>query len=155
MEDKGDLNIVEIKGMPEQQVLDDIFGLYMEVIDRPGKDYFYERIGKYPELYTLLAYKGEQLAGFKMGYCIEPGIFYSWLGGVKAPFRRQGIARRMMTVQHNFLKNENYAIIRTKTKNIYRNMLVLNILSGFDIIDSYTDKFGDPKIVMEKNQGRL
>ncbi|GMB08267.1 hypothetical protein B1no1_09770 [Thermolongibacillus altinsuensis] len=40
--------------------------------------------------------------------------------------------------------------VRTKTKNKWRNMLILNIKHGFDVIGTYTDEKGEPKIILEK-----
>lgn len=40
--------------------------------------------------------------------------------------------------------------VQTKTKNKWRDMLILNIKNGFDIIGTYTDDSGEPKIILEK-----
>ncbi|MBO1582269.1 MULTISPECIES: hypothetical protein [Bacillus] len=56
-----------------------------------------------------------------------------------------------MEQQHQFLREKGYRIIQTKTKNKWRNMLILNIKSGFDIIGTYTDEKGEPKIILQKN----
>ncbi|WNS77324.1 hypothetical protein RRV45_10165 [Bacillus sp. DTU_2020_1000418_1_SI_GHA_SEK_038] len=42
-------------------------------------------------------------------------------------------------------------VVQTKTMNKWRNMLVLNIKNGFDVIDTYTDEKGIHKIILEKN----
>jgi hypothetical protein len=56
-----------------------------------------------------------------------------------------------MKKQHQYLRDNSYYVVQTKTMNKWRNMLILNIKSGFDIIDTYTDKKGQLKIVLEKN----
>lgn len=56
-----------------------------------------------------------------------------------------------MEKQHQYLRDNGYNVVQTKTMNKWRNMLILNIKSGFDIIDTYTDEKGQFKIVLEKN----
>ncbi|WP_369792731.1 hypothetical protein [Virgibacillus sp. SK37] len=55
-----------------------------------------------------------------------------------------------MDQQHLYLIEKGYEIVQTKTKNKWRGMLLLNIKSGFDVIGTYTDKVGEPKIILEK-----
>jgi GNAT superfamily N-acetyltransferase len=60
-------------------------------------------------------------------------IFFSYLGGVRAEFRGQGVASRLMAEQHRIAREWGYSIVRTHTHNEFRAMLLLNIKSGFDI----------------------
>lgn len=102
-------------------------------------------------LLVLVAIIDEQVAGFKMGYKVEDGIFYSWLGGVSPNFQQCGVAKTLMEKQHELLKEQGYRTVRTFSRNERRAMLLLNIKSGFDIIDTFTDKKGVHKIRLEKN----
>ncbi|MDZ5606438.1 GNAT family N-acetyltransferase [Bacillus pseudomycoides] len=79
------------------------------------------------------------------------GEFYSWLGRGDENYRNQRIGFNLMEQQHQLLREKGYRIIQTKTKNKWRNMLILNIKSGFDIIGTYTDEKGEPKIILQKN----
>jgi hypothetical protein len=56
-----------------------------------------------------------------------------------------------MEQQHQYLKENGYHIVQTKTMNKWRSMLILNIKSGFDIIETYTNDKGVHKIILEKN----
>jgi len=58
-------------------------------------------------------------------------------GGVVPRWRRRGIATTLMVRQHELAKNAGYSYIRTHTKNKYREMLLLNIRSGFQITGVY------------------
>lgn len=55
-----------------------------------------------------------------------------------------------MEKQHQYLKETGYKVVQTKTMNRWRNMLILNIKNGFDVIDTYTDDKGLHKIRLEK-----
>jgi len=61
-----------------------------------------------------------------------------------------GVASELMEKQHNYLIEKGYTIVQTKTMNKWRSMLILNIKSGFDVIDTYTDENGRHKIILEK-----
>ncbi|WP_419158770.1 GNAT family N-acetyltransferase [Rossellomorea sp. BNER] len=97
-----------------------------------------------------LAIDSEKVIGFKVGYDRKLGHFYSWLGGVHPSYRGQGIASVLMTQQHEWCINHGYKTIQTKTKNIWKSMLILNLKSGFNVIGTYTDDKGEPKIILEK-----
>jgi GNAT superfamily N-acetyltransferase len=89
------------------------------------------------------------VVGCKIGYRRKPGHFYSWLGGVVPDFRRQGVGSRLMELQHQWCREHGYRTIRTHTKNKWKPMLILNLRHGFDIIGSWTDEVGEPKIILE------
>ncbi|WP_233569514.1 GNAT family N-acetyltransferase [Planomicrobium sp. Y74] len=108
------------------------------------------RMDEKPKLHIDLALDGDRVIGYKVGYALNREQFYSWLGGVDESYRHQGIARGLMERQHEYARQESYNAIRTHTKNKWRNMLLLNIQSGFDIIGTYTDDTGEPKIILEK-----
>lgn len=55
-----------------------------------------------------------------------------------------------MEKQHQYLKENFYKVVQTKTMNRWRNMLLLNIKNGFDIDETYTDDNGLHKIILEK-----
>jgi len=104
-----------------------------------------------PGLMLLLAWEGDDLLGFKMGYRRSDAHFYSWLGGVHPGARGQGVARRLMTAQHDWLASQGYTHVTTETYNRYREMLLLNITSGFDIVGTLTTLKGETKIVLRRD----
>ncbi|WP_323744667.1 GNAT family N-acetyltransferase [Thermaerobacillus caldiproteolyticus] len=109
-----------------------------------------EKMRKVENLLVLLALDGEKVIGFKMGYEQEKGEFYSWIGGVDSAYRQIGIGSTLMKMQHDWLKERGYQVVTTKTKNKWRHMLILNLRHGFDIIGTYTDEKGEPKIILKK-----
>lgn len=98
----------------------------------------------------MLAFDKEKVVGYKIGYEERKERFYSWLGGVYPEYRGKGIATRLLRMQHEWCKEQGYAVVRTQTKNRWREMLLLNIREGFDVVGTYTDDRGEPKIILEK-----
>lgn len=91
-----------------------------------------------------------KLIGFKLGYEKSPELFYSWLGAVMPEYRRKGIARKLISIQHTWCKDKAYRCIQTKTTNKWKSMLILNIQSGYDVKAILKkDNQGD-KILLEK-----
>lgn len=98
----------------------------------------------------LVASDDDRVVGYKIGYQDRKRRFYSWLGGVDSAFRGRGIASELMRRQHVWCKSQGYTVIRTQTKNKWRDMLILNIRHDFDVVGTYTDERGEPKIILEK-----
>lgn len=97
----------------------------------------------------VVAHAQGRVVGFKLGYCERPGVFYSWLGAVDAEFEGQGIGRRLMELQHAWLEERGYRLVRTATRNRFKRMLILNLLNGFDLV-GVRNKDGDAHLQLEK-----
>lgn len=134
--------------MPESDVLDGIIELHKFIFGT--SDDLINKMASKPQLLVVTAMTGTKVIGYKIGYDLNNNKFYSWLGGVDANYRKHGIASGLMEKQHQYLKENGYSVVQTKTMNKWRNMLVLNIKNGFDVIDTYTDEKGLHKIVLEK-----
>jgi len=91
------------------------------------------------QVVCLIANCNGRSCGFKVGYEMSDRLFYSWIGGVIPEYRRLGIARKMMDKQHALVFNLGYEVVRTHTENKYREMLLLNIRSGFDVVGVIND----------------
>jgi ribosomal protein S18 acetylase RimI-like enzyme len=92
-----------------------------------------------------------EVCGYKVGYQLSAEVYCSFVGGVHAAHRGQGIASRLMAEQHRFARQRGYRIVRTHTRSEYRSMLLLNIKSGFDVT-GVNHKSGDAhlSIILEK-----
>lgn len=134
--------------MPDNDVLNGIIELH-EVIFGNSDDLISKMKNK-PKLLVVTSMNGMKVIGYKIGYELDNNRFYSWLGGVDPNFRKHGIASVLMQKQHQYLKEKGYSVVQTKTMNKWRNMLVLNIKNGFDVIDTYIDENGLHKIIHEK-----
>ena len=83
----------------------------------------------------LVAFVEDRPVGFKMGYALDQLTFYSWMGGVLPEFRRLGIAARLAANQEQWAGQNGYRIIKLKTRNIHKRMLIFALKSGFLIED--------------------
>lgn len=95
-------------------------------------DRFRARLEGRPYL-ALLAYQGERLAGYKIGYAESEKQFYSWVGGVHPDFRGLGLAREMLRHQENWCRRQGYQRISVKSENRFRGMLIFLLKEGYDI----------------------
>lgn len=135
--------------IPEAYILDGILKLHQAIFG--SSDNLLHKMSSKSQLLVIAALEGEEVIGYKIGYPIDKEIFYSWLGGVNSDYRKQGIASELMNKQHHYLIANGFNLVQTKTMNKWRSMLILNIKSGFDVIETYTDKQGLYKIVLEKH----
>ncbi|MEZ0541921.1 GNAT family N-acetyltransferase [Fibrella arboris] len=113
----------------------------------------------YPGFQLIVALAEDQVAGCKIGYTWQPDgkpttTFYSWLGGVDPIYRGKGIAGELMRLQHEACRaaggiHPGYVIIRTHTYNQWRDMLILNLRHGFQIVGTQPGKHG-LTIMLEK-----
>lgn len=90
------------------------------------------------------------VVGFKLGYEMEDGVFYSWLGGVHPQYQKRGIASALMEAQHDWCKEQGYEKVRTYSRNERKAMLLLNLKHSFDVVSTFFDDKGRHKIVLEK-----
>ncbi|WP_440497389.1 GNAT family N-acetyltransferase [Solibacillus silvestris] len=102
-------------------------------------------------LLAVVAVEDGVVAGFKLGYEQQDGVFYSWLGGVHPQFQQQGIAAKCMAAQHEWCKKKGYLRVRTYGRNNRKAMLIVNLKAGFDIVSTFIDEKGRHKIIFEKS----
>ncbi|MFD2630231.1 GNAT family N-acetyltransferase [Oceanobacillus kapialis] len=136
------------KSFPKGEILEGIIALHKTIFG--PSDNLLDKMARKPPLLIVTAMDDERVVGYKIGYELNESKFYSWLGGVDPAYRNLGIASSLMKEQHQYLEENGYKIVQTKTMNRWRGMLVLNIKNGFDVIETYTDDKGRHKIVLEK-----
>lgn len=143
------MDFVNIEGFPDSEVLKQILMLH-ETIFKDSHTLVSKAQSK-PEILFTIGLEKEEVVGYKIGYELNSDCYYSWLGGVNENHRNKGIASKLMNQQHLYLKEKGYKSVQTKTKNNWRNMLILNIRNGFDVIGTYTDNSDELKIILEKS----
>ncbi|XKE82290.1 GNAT family N-acetyltransferase [Oceanobacillus kapialis] len=142
------MDYIIFKSLPKDNVLEGIIALHKTIFG--SSDNLLDKMASKPPLLIVIAMDDESVIGYKIGYELDENKFYSWLGGVNPKYRNRGIASSLMKEQHQYLEENEYKIVQTKTMNRWRGMLVLNIKNGFDVIETYTDDKGRHKIVLEK-----
>ncbi|WP_231689631.1 GNAT family N-acetyltransferase [Bacillus sp. FJAT-27245] len=145
----NNITYITTDNIPNPTIMEAIQRLHNSIFG--GNDDLLAKMHNKPKLLFNFALDGQKLVGYKIGYELSQTHFYSWLGGVAPEYRNHGIAASLMNQQHNYLKQHGYTYVQTKTMNKWRSMLLLNIKNGFDIIETYTDKNGKHKIILEKN----
>lgn len=136
------VSYVEIEGMPDEAAFDDLGQLSFLMFPPPGQDNpSHERHAESfriglrgrPWIYSVLAYDGAQLVGFKIGRSEDPREFESWRGGILDTHRRQGIARELARRQEAWCRSKKFRVIATQTDPDNVAMLTLNLNQGFII----------------------
>ena len=136
----------------DETLLENLAALERAIFPEPlSKEQLAQELRSRHNLCVLVAWCGKEPAGYKIGYELSGDVFYSFSGGVVPEYRRQGIARALMSEQHRIARALDYAMVRTHTKNKYRDMLLLNIRSGFDVT-GVNHKSGEKfhSIILEK-----
>ena len=105
------------------------------VFDEPGFDVSW-RLSAMPVASVALARSGAALVGFKAGYAMTETKYYSWLGGVHPDARGQGIARRLMRLQHAWVRERGCALVETAASEENAAMTRLNLQEGFTVCGS-------------------
>ena len=139
-----------IKGILPSFTLKQLLHAYETLFDDAQPGFFIQRIEEKENVLSILCFKNDSLVGFKVGYQYDDQTFYSWVGGVLPSYRKQGIAQRLMELQHQSAAKSGYQKVRTKSMNRFKPMLILNLKNGFDIVQMYTNESGQTKIVFEK-----
>ncbi len=149
--EKAKIKYSILHGIPTDQDYDELVTLYLELFDDADSDFFLQRIKRHPDLMTICAKSNSALIGFKMGYGILDETFYSWVGGVKTGFRKQGIAHHLAELQEDWVRENGFKTLKTKSMNRFKPMMMLNLKRGFDITKIYTNELGQTKVVFKKS----
>ncbi|MGN7387013.1 GNAT family N-acetyltransferase [Sporosarcina sp. SAFN-015] len=136
-------------GMPDEETLKGIIQVHNQIF--ANGDELLEKVASKPSVLFVVALVKDEVVGYKIGYSLSEDRYYSWYGAVNEEYRGRGIASKLMELQHRLVKEAGYAIIETKTRNKWRNMLILNIQHGFDIFETFYDDEGIHRIVLQKN----
>lgn len=119
-----------------QSLVDELHQISDEVFGDVDRDELRWRLSAMPDPCVHVARDG-QLVGFKIGYAVAKARYHSWLGAVRVPWRRQGIALGLMERQHEWLRTQGYTCVETATVPVNTPMLGLNLRVGFRVIGSY------------------
>ena len=133
----------------------ELLNLYNQLFEDADLEFFKTRFTTQANICSVLAFKKTQLIGFKIGYPVENNTFYSWIGGVNSEFRNIGIGKQLATLQENYAIQKGFSVLKTKSMNRFKPMMILNLKNGFSITKVYTNTKGQTKIVFEKQLKQL
>lgn len=134
--------------LPDPEIVNGLLRLHENIFGDADK--LMEKMKAKPKVFIHIALAQSEVVGYKIGYELTQQKYYSWLGGVHEAYRGRQIASNLMKKQHTYLTKRGYQVVQTKTRNKWRNMLILNIQNGFDIVETFFDEEGIHKIVLEK-----
>ncbi|MEE4361608.1 MAG: GNAT family N-acetyltransferase [Pseudomonadales bacterium] len=102
--------------------------------DRYGRDVYLRRLAE-PGSRVLIASVGDEPVGFKAGYDrYRDGSWYSWMGGVVAPWRGRGIAQALLDAQERWVRDQGYRVIYVKTRNRHKRMISFLAANDYDVL---------------------
>lgn len=107
------------------------------------------RLENMPDVTVFAATKETHLVGFKAGYATAEDRYYSWLGGVDPDFRGLGIAKELMTRQHQWLSGSRFRLLETHVEQDNERMIQLNLDGGLNVVGLFL-KDGKPYFMMQK-----
>lgn len=136
----------------DESLLPDVLQLYNEVL-RPRIDMAFLRRrfrGRYNVL-VLMALVDKRPAGFKIGFELKPGMFYSWVAAVLPEYRRQGLARQLFEAQLAWCREHGYDFIRMEASHNNRVALHYCLEMGFNIVGIRWDStYADQMVLFER-----
>jgi len=127
----------------------ELAALCLRVFDDFDASYLTDRLPHVAKPLLVAALSGQEWTGFKFGYARGNG-FYSWLGGIIPEARRQGLAGKLMDLQHSEIKSRGYQTVSTRTRATNTAMIVLNLRSGFEVTGFEIDAQGHPVVTQTK-----
>lgn len=107
------------------------------------------RLKNMPDVTVFAAYSEDDLIAYKGGYATAHDRYYSWLGGVDEPHRKQGIATSLMKEQHQWLKTSRFKSLENHVAQNNANMVQLNQKYDFSITGLFL-KNEKPYFIMSK-----
>lgn len=137
------------------EILKSLVELEKRVFEKPiSEEQLRTRLESSRGVLGILAMVDGKACGYKVGFERSADTFYSWIGGVDPDYRQRGIASSLMQEQHKLLAERRYRYVRTRTKNAYREMMILNLKHGFEITGVHHKlKESRLAIIMEKRLG--
>lgn len=145
-----EISFSEYTNITDSLIEEQIAPLIKSIFGEWDPQWFYSTFKTHQKYHLIIASIDNINLGFKLGYETSQNDFYSWLGGVVKTHQGLGAASAMMKKQHQWCTQAGYKRIQTKTQNRFREMLILNIKHGFEIIGTHLSHESGMKIILEK-----
>ncbi len=146
---KVPLTIQEFQTVSEREI--QTIGLLMQgAFGEWDPSWFLNKFKSQSRNFLLIAIVDEKPVAFKLGFELSSSEFYSWLGGVLPDYRGLGIAQDLMKRQHEWCLKKDYQVVKTKSQNRFKEMILLNLRCGFEICGFENSGPEGPKILFSK-----
>jgi GNAT superfamily N-acetyltransferase len=130
---EGHQNFVIREASPSE-----LLWVHERIPEFPGKaslEFYTDRL-KHRLFLALVAEREGELLGFKVGYQSDTAdVFYSWMGGVRPEFRKQGIADALAAYQEDWAKAQGFRSIYFKTRNRFPAMISFGLKRRFKVME--------------------
>lgn len=143
------MHIAEVKQPASTEQVEQIATAFTSAFGHAPSKEFEGRLNEKQKLMVLTA-GIDTVDGFKIGYERYRGVFFSWLGGVRAECRRQGIAKALLEHQHRRCLELGYSEIQTETFGDGNAMLLLNLQNGFEVYGTHLGDDGRLRVLLRK-----
>ena len=134
-----------------------IEGFPSEYLDELGtlltgfkRDNFTSQFEYRKKVLCCFAWNEYQLVGCKIGFQDRPGYFLSATGEVHPDYRKQGIATKLLQMQHRWCIENEFWFINTYTGGSNTPMLILNLKAGFEICGFQVDRHEIYNVTFQK-----
>ncbi|MFB6248178.1 MAG: GNAT family N-acetyltransferase [Salinibacter sp.] len=103
---------------------------------------------EHDDLLMLVAWSQETAVGFKVGYQRDKNTFYSAKGGVRASYRRRGVARALLYAMLDVATAHGYDRFAYDTfPNKHPGMTVMGLDEGFRVVRAgYSPRYQDYRL---------
>lgn len=130
-----------------------ITDLYNEIFRPPHDIEFFRRRlrGRYNAL-LMVAQIDKRPVAFSMGFELKPTVYFAWLTGVMADFRRNGIAAQLHEAQMGWAVEHGYHYIRMECHNSHRPILSMAINMDFNIVGMRWDPDRTENLIIFEKQ---
>ena len=135
-----------------ETLLNQLVTLEASIFEKPlTSEIFSTELDGKKNLLVLVAFQNSKPCAYKIGFEYSSNTFFSWSGGVLSDCGKCGFGSALIAQQHQVAKELGYSYVRTHTKNKYREMLILNIKSGFEVTGVYQSlQEAQQGIILEK-----
>ena len=116
----------------EQELVSELTALARSIFAEPDLDVEW-RLSAMPDASATLARAHGRVVGFKLGYAIAESKYYSWLDGVQASSRGQGIGHLLTRLQHQCVQARGYALLETSADRQNIAMTRINLREGYKV----------------------
>ncbi len=107
------------------------------------------RLQNMPDVGVFVVKDCDKMIGVKAGYAVTYDRYHSWLGGIHPDYRQQGLAKKLMDSQHDWLRQTRFNVVETHVAQNNRNMIELNQKCGLSITGIYVSN-EKPCFIMQK-----
>jgi ribosomal protein S18 acetylase RimI-like enzyme len=107
------------------------------------------RLENMPDATVFIAEENSRFIGYQAGYAMSHNRYYNWLSGVAPEYRRRGIAKRLMSHQHDWLEKSRYQSLETHIEQHNTPMIQLALDCRFSV-SGFFEKDDYPYIIMHK-----